>query len=85
MPLVSILDQGARGGTHSSCQGSCRHSISAASAEVFMTQPGLEFGLVPHQVVADLRDIGNWKVGGTHSPHPLDLRIWHPYIYSMRS
>lgn len=27
-----------------------------------MTQPGLGGGLVPHQVVADLQDIGNWKV-----------------------
>lgn len=46
-----------------------------------MTQPGLEFGLVPHQVIADLRDIGNWKVGGTHFLHPLELCIWHPSNY----
>ncbi|KAK9862500.1 hypothetical protein WJX84_010810 [Apatococcus fuscideae] len=30
-----------------------------------MTQPGLDFGLLPHRVVVDLQDIGNWKVRAT--------------------
>ena len=40
-----------------------------------MTQPGLGGGLVPHQVVADLQDIGNWKVW--YSPYAA------PIVYAL--